>query len=72
MVNGRQMVLLDGYTYYKKNKCGPYYKWACTASASCKGNLKIDDDFVIKTGDPTHSHPRKKLLKTSSGRYIKL
>ncbi|CAH2267945.1 jg8407 [Pararge aegeria aegeria] len=72
MVNGKKVILRDGFTYYKKNKCGKLYKWACTASASCKACLRVDDDLYIYHSDPIHSHPMKSYVQTSCGRYLRL
>lgn len=72
MVNGRQVALLDGFSFYKKHKSGKLFKWACTSSATCKAYLKMDDDLYIYDRDPKHNHPMKNYVKTASGRYLRL
>lgn len=72
MVNGRNVVLWDGHTYYRKNKSKNLFKWACTMSGSCTAHLKIDDDMIIRETSDQHSHIKKPIVQMSNGRYIRL
>ncbi|CAH2085770.1 unnamed protein product [Euphydryas editha] len=72
MWNGKNVVLLDGYTYYKKNKSRNLIKWACCMSKYCKAHLKIDNNMIIRERNTEHPHDKKGILKVSSGRYIRL
>ncbi|CAH2040226.1 unnamed protein product, partial [Iphiclides podalirius] len=72
MLNGKSVVLHNGYTFYKRYRMKLYGKWSCTSFPNCKAQLNIDDNMIIRGGDVTHNHPPRKLVLTHSGRYIRI
>lgn len=73
MVNGKTLVLCEGYTFYRKN---PRHKkkWFCTNFPSCKAYIKMIDNYnmVITEMLTEHNHRKKVLHQTSDGRYARI
>lgn len=72
MVNGKKLILHDGYTYYKMGKKGGCDKWRCTANPNCKSHVLTDQYQKIVMVVSEHQHIKKALHKTQDGRYIRL
>lgn len=72
MANGKNLILHDGYTYYKLGKKRGCDKWKCTSNPNCKSHVLTDAEGNLVEVVSEHLHVKKKLLKTSAGTYIRL
>ena len=68
MVNGKQLVLYQGYTFYKRYERKKFDKWFCTSQPKCKSFLIIDSDLNIHDGNVDHNHKMKQHIERN-GRY---
>lgn len=73
MTNGAEVLLHDGYTFNKMNcKKKGFDKWHCSSFRLCKCYLLTDAFYRIYESKVDHNHERRKLYKTSDGKYIRL
>uniref|UniRef100_A0A2H1V2H5 SFRICE_008144 n=1 Tax=Spodoptera frugiperda TaxID=7108 RepID=A0A2H1V2H5_SPOFR len=71
MLNGKQLVVYKGYTFYNQYaKKGPASldRWRCTSQPRCKCFLILDKSLVIHEAQCDHMHPKKTLIKNHCGR----
>lgn len=70
MVNGKHILLVNGYPYYKKNLMRSGLTRFCCRKASCNVYLHVDDGLrAVHSGNFPHNHPPKKFYRTVTGRY---
>lgn len=71
---GKDLILLNNYTYFKMNICTRGTNWRCSThrSRGCKAYLLINDKEAILEGSTYHNHSELKYMITSTGQYIKL
>lgn len=56
---GKQLILLNGYTYNQRS----HFTWYCSTKPGCKANIKLaPDGFILKLNN-CHCHERP-LLNT--------
>ncbi|XP_075976013.1 uncharacterized protein LOC142976495 [Anticarsia gemmatalis] len=67
--NGKQYLVKDGYTYYKKDAMKHGYRWKCTTG--CGSYLIRAHNGTIKKVYEKHKHAKPKLLKLDDGKYLK-
>lgn len=72
MMNGKTLVLYDGYTFYKRYKLKKFNKWNCTSFPKCNSYINIDDNMTILGAIVDHSHKRRRIVKTSNGSYTRI
>ncbi|XP_028026264.1 uncharacterized protein LOC114240010 [Bombyx mandarina] len=75
LTNGKQLFMLNGYTYYKKNRLqkGHAIRWPCTKSSKCSAYLHLDEDLnLLLVSSTNHSHYPDRYLITNTGKYIKV
>lgn len=72
MINDKQLVLYQGYTFYKQYDRKNLDKWHCTSQPKCKAYLITDKDLIIHQGSTEHNHRKKQLIENSMGRYIRI
>lgn len=71
MTRGNKVILYNGYTFYQKYKKVGGKRWICTSYPSCKSSIIVERDMFVSAMNAEHSHPRKSLILTESGRYVK-
>ncbi|KAJ8724574.1 hypothetical protein PYW08_016048 [Mythimna loreyi] len=72
MVNGKQLILYQGYTFYKRYQTKkPLDKWQCTSQPRCKAFLILDSDLNIHDGYTEHTHKMKQHIPSRAG-YIRV
>lgn len=70
MVNGKHILLVNGYPYYKKNLMRSGLTRFCCRKASCNVYLHVDDGLrAVHSGNFPHNHPPKKFCRTVTGKY---
>ncbi|XP_059053638.1 uncharacterized protein LOC131847932 [Achroia grisella] len=56
--NGKDLLMLDGYTYYQHKHLRDGYRWSCTqmGSRSCRGFLHVTNDMLVVRAQTEHTH----------------
>ncbi|VVC90607.1 unnamed protein product [Leptidea sinapis] len=70
MVNGKVVVLYDGYTFYKKHVSRRAEQWYCTSSGNCRSRVTADKQGNIISVYMDHSHEKQVLVLSSTGYII--
>ncbi|XP_013184354.2 uncharacterized protein LOC106130130, partial [Amyelois transitella] len=57
--NGKDLLILNGYTYYKHKLLRDGYRWSCTqmGSRSCRGFLHVTKKMIVAKALTEHTHP---------------
>lgn len=57
--NGKDLLMLDGYTYYQHKILRDGFRWSCTqmGSRSCRGFLHVTNDMFVVRAFTQHTHP---------------
>ncbi|CAH2040219.1 unnamed protein product, partial [Iphiclides podalirius] len=57
--NGKDLLMLNGYTYYQHKNLRDGHRWSCTqmASRSCRGFLHVTKDMLVVRAQTEHTHP---------------
>ncbi|KAL0881499.1 hypothetical protein ABMA27_001350 [Loxostege sticticalis] len=68
---GGKLVMIDGYTFSKMNKCKI---WTCSNkySYSCGAKFKMSNNETIIPHCLEHNHPPPTYVVTKDGKYIKV
>ncbi|XP_050349148.1 protein tramtrack, beta isoform isoform X40 [Nymphalis io] len=69
--NGRQLALIDGYTFYVANQTASTITWRCTRGPSCKARFASSKDLVIIRKNLNHAHLASKHV-IRNGVFIKI
>ncbi|XP_028026165.1 uncharacterized protein LOC114239931 isoform X2 [Bombyx mandarina] len=66
--NGKNLLMLNGYTYYQHKVLKDGYRWSCTqmGSRSCRGFLHVTNDMLVIRAQTEHTHPPSKYLLEST------
>lgn len=72
MLNGKTVLLFDGYTFYKRQTLKRFNKWNCTVYPKCDAYVNIDNEMNVWGSKTTHNHKARQVIRTSSGRYTRL
>lgn len=72
MINGKQLILFEGFTFYKMGKKKGFNKWYCTNFPTCKSYVTTDEELYFREVNVDHRHAKKSLFKTPVGVYIRL
>lgn len=85
LVNGKQLLLVDGYPYYFKNYLkshlmkrycsiteGQILSRYCCNKASCNVYLHVREDLTVLYGKLPHNHLPSKYRMTSAGKYFRV
>ncbi|KOB67456.1 Modifier of mdg4 [Operophtera brumata] len=65
---GRHVLMMNKYTYYKREAPGNYY---CSKNSSgCKAKVKLNSSGTVVKADQSHNHEPPRYMKTSKGIYI--
>nr|XP_053605962.1 uncharacterized protein LOC128672690 [Plodia interpunctella] len=65
--NGKDLLILNGYTYYKHKLLRDGYRWSCTqmGSRSCRGFLHVTKNKIVAKAFTEHTHaPSKYFLES--------
>ncbi|CAG9580026.1 unnamed protein product [Danaus chrysippus] len=56
---GKDLLMLNGYTYYQHKLLKDGYRWSCTqmGSRSCRGFLHVTNDMLVIRAQTDHTHP---------------
>ncbi|KPI99425.1 hypothetical protein RR46_03790, partial [Papilio xuthus] len=70
--NGKQMAILNGYTFYMEYKRKDKICWRCTSTRACKSRFISDHDLNLIRGNYTHAHdpPRFVIRNGLRNQYI--
>lgn len=57
--NGKDLLMLEGYTYYQHKILRDGFRWSCTqmGSRSCRGFLHVTNDMFVVRAFTQHTHP---------------
>ncbi|KAL4714681.1 hypothetical protein ACJJTC_012598 [Scirpophaga incertulas] len=57
--NGKDLLMLDGYTYYQHKILRDGFRWSCTqmGSRSCRGFLHVTKEKLVVRAHTEHTHP---------------
>ncbi|VVC90600.1 unnamed protein product [Leptidea sinapis] len=57
--NGKNLLMLNGYTYYQHKHLRDGFRWSCTqmGSRSCRGFLHVTDEMLVVRAFIEHTHP---------------
>ncbi|XP_038218616.1 uncharacterized protein LOC119837162 [Zerene cesonia] len=57
--NGKNLLMLNGYTYYQHKLLRDGFRWSCTqmGSRSCRGFLHVTGDMMVVRAHIEHTHP---------------
>ncbi|XP_045496286.1 uncharacterized protein LOC123694762 [Colias croceus] len=57
--NGKNLLMLNGYTYYQHKLLRDGFRWSCTqmGSRSCRGFLHVSADIPVVRAHIEHTHP---------------
>ncbi|CAG4946049.1 unnamed protein product [Colias eurytheme] len=57
--NGKNLLMLNGYTYYQHKLLRDGFRWSCTqmGSRSCRGFLHVSADMMVVRAYIQHTHP---------------
>ena len=57
--NGKDLLMLHGYTYYQHKILRDGFRWSCTqmGSRSCRGFLHVTNDMFVVRAFTQHTHP---------------
>ncbi|CAH2267960.1 jg8414 [Pararge aegeria aegeria] len=47
MLNGKTVLLFDGYTFYKRYEMKKFNKWNCTVYPKCDAYVNIDNEMTV-------------------------
>ncbi|KOB73949.1 Modifier of mdg4 [Operophtera brumata] len=67
---GKQLAIVNGYTFYLHMKHKSTVSWLCTSWGKCKARFTMKSDGVIKKVIPMHSHERP-MFKIINGVFFK-
>ncbi|CAB3250315.1 unnamed protein product [Arctia plantaginis] len=72
LMNGRTLLLVNGYPHYKKQRSKDGSRWCCS-KAYCNAFLRVSHDLEILYMKQTHEHPPAKFLKSRRcGKYVRI
>lgn len=56
---GKDLLMMEGYTYYKHKIMRDGFRWSCTqmGSRSCRGFLHVNHDMFVLRAFTEHTHP---------------
>lgn len=56
---GKNLLMLNGYTYYQHKILRDGFRWSCTqmGSRSCRGYLHVTNDMMVVRAHVDHTHP---------------
>ncbi|KAI5646748.1 FLYWCH zinc finger domain-containing protein [Phthorimaea operculella] len=72
--SGKEVLLLDGFSFYLQAQCKTTSRWACTSNArrKCKARVIMNADGAIKSSPiQSHTHPPPQHI-VRDGVYIKI
>lgn len=69
--DGKQLAIINGFTYYSDYKTKTTTCWRCTSNRICKSRFVVDNEFNILRGNYTHRHDAPKFT-IRNGLYVKL
>ncbi|KAF9411995.1 hypothetical protein HW555_009350 [Spodoptera exigua] len=57
--NGKDLLMMEGYTYYQHKILRDGFRWSCTqmGSRSCRGFLHVNHDMFVLRAFTEHTHP---------------
>ncbi|CAH0399051.1 unnamed protein product [Chilo suppressalis] len=57
--NGKDLLMLNGYTYYQHKILRDGFRWSCTqmGSRSCRGFLHVTNEKLVVRAHTEHTHP---------------
>ncbi|XP_045449440.1 uncharacterized protein LOC123658005, partial [Melitaea cinxia] len=57
--NGKDLLMLNGYTYYQHKLLRDGFRWSCTqmGSRSCRGFLHVTKKMLVVRAQTEHTHP---------------
>lgn len=57
--SGKDLLMLNGYTYYQHKQLRDGYRWSCTqmGSRSCRGYLHVTREKFVVRAYIVHTHP---------------
>ncbi|XP_030030942.2 uncharacterized protein LOC115447839 [Manduca sexta] len=57
--NGKDLLMLNGYTYYQHKLLRDGFRWSCTqmGSRSCRGFLHVTNEMLVVRAHTEHTHP---------------
>ncbi|CAK1579119.1 unnamed protein product [Parnassius mnemosyne] len=57
--NGKNLLMLNGYTYYQHKNLRDGFRWSCTqmSSRSCRGFLHVTREMLVVRAQTEHTHP---------------
>lgn len=69
---GRNLLLVDGYTFCQTQPHSNYY-WRCSRKTSnCKAKLKLNEQHRIISLLNEHCHPKRQTIRTSNGKIVRV
>lgn len=68
--NGKQLAILNGYTFRLQKKHKNTLHWQCT-TGKCKAKFVISDSGELKMANTEHVHPPPKYI-TVNGIYVNI
>ncbi|CAH0723939.1 unnamed protein product, partial [Brenthis ino] len=62
--NGKNLLMLNGYTYYQHKILRDGFRWSCTqmGSRSCRGFLHVTKEMLVIRAKTQHTHPPSRYL----------
>ncbi|XP_045535286.1 protein tramtrack, beta isoform isoform X35 [Papilio machaon] len=69
--NGKQMAVINGFTFYLDYKMKKTSCWRCTTRRNCKSRFVVDNALNIIRGNNTHCHDAPKFI-IRNGYFIKI
>ncbi|XP_073952658.1 uncharacterized protein [Choristoneura fumiferana] len=56
---GKDLLMLNGYTYYQHKILRDGFRWSCTqmGSRSCRGFLHVTKEMLVVRAHTEHTHP---------------
>ncbi|XP_075976124.1 uncharacterized protein LOC142976578 [Anticarsia gemmatalis] len=72
--NGKDLLMLNGYTYYQHKILRDGFRWSCTqmGSRSCRGFLHVTKEMIVVRAFTEHTHPPSTFLLKSTKKQAKL
>lgn len=71
MINGKQLLLYEGYTFYKQRDRKNHDRWYCTSQPKCKAFILTDKNINIHDSFTVHNHMKKQLVE-KNGLYLRI
>ena len=73
LVDGKELFILNGYSYYRRWAVRSNWRWSCTNSRNCRAYIHLDCEMnVVFISEHAHQHPARALRMNHMGLYFRL